>query len=424
MRKDFLIFLLLIPVIFYPLSTVVHNITYGPIGFVLFSVLAMFAIYSTIRLKKYEFRNEWFLWLYIVFLIFHTVLGYIALTDLRLIVACILSIFIVRLPSHNIRNIVWYLALFLAVICIVGTIIQLLIYSGTFSLEEWRVAKLNFISETNPALTRDSNPIGGGMKFYLPLYLSNIVEYVGGRVSFLGMDFYRFPFIFAEPVFLSLFNIPVIYAVMLLKEKNKYIRIGIIITLIFMALWNHSYTGLLVLFAVIPFFLISNKLLIFLFSKGKKLSNFALILIALILMLSVYLAVLYAKQWIGGISISKLAEYKATLDKIQGVSGITYFGVSTEDAEFNYGAGGILMGWGIVGVVCTFFIWGTNLMRLFYIYRNVLIISPFIAVTILLLKLPSIYYIYYTLIYAFVISKDHLEREKSLPLSCLNIKKE
>jgi len=90
MRKDFLIFLSLLPIIFYPMSPVFQNIVTGAEVFVLLTIVSLAIILSTISLEKSKLEDEWFIWITIVFLLVHFLVAYRNLTDLRLIVAYVI----------------------------------------------------------------------------------------------------------------------------------------------------------------------------------------------------------------------------------------------------------------------------------------------------------------------------------------------
>ncbi|NOY72916.1 MAG: hypothetical protein GXP14_11165 [Gammaproteobacteria bacterium] len=401
-KKDFILFLVLVPILLYPVSPVFHIITINAYGFGLYCMIFIFISLQIRKTRKINKHDFFFVWVLVFFLMIHIVLGYTHKTDFRLLLICFMGYILLRLNYNAIRNIVWYFSILMVVVFVISIITKLIVEVGWVNLLSWRVDKLNFISSANPSLTRYDGG-RGDFTYYMPFYLTNWQIWHEEIVTLFGsIKFYRFPFIFSEPFYFSMYAVPLVFCQLLLSERSKQLRVFIALVIIIMIVWSFSYSGLILLFIVIPTLMLFQYYLAMFFFGGKNNKSMISVFIACGIIF-IFILVINWELLFPLLGESKLAQLEFFTSKFDVQSISSLFGVPTNGDIRVYGSTDILVSNGILGMLVFIWFLTFNMFRLLIISRSFLVITPLVALSLLLFKAPLIIYLYYFLIYAFVL---------------------
>ena len=326
--------------------------------------------------------------------------------DLRMLATGTACVILTLFHHEDIRLFIWWLIKFFVAIFFIGAFVKIMTVVGTIDLNEWNVTSLSYLSESNPAMTRQNDFFGDAL-YYMPLYVTSlqIPPYVNQELFGFGpFVWYRFSFIFAEPTQLMMFITPLIVALFSLHEKPVILRGAFFIIFSMMMLWSFSIIALIVVFIVIMPAVLLNYYII-----SRNIKNFRPIYYAYIILFAFSSVLILFNIGIIDIvfNVNKASQLSYFITRSILPTSVTLFGLNTGGELYSgalYGWSNVIYKFGLIGAFISIYYYA-------YCFRSSIrdmksIIEPALILSLLMImiKYPEFINIYFTLIASFSVS--------------------
>jgi hypothetical protein len=405
--SKFFAFCALLPLMFYPTSPVFYlsGISTYLLSWVLF--VATSFLFIPLRIKFNPINKV--LMLLVLYIIFHMWKVGPFNYDARMLASASICIILTLFHHEDIRLFMWWLIKFFVAIFFIGAFVKFIMFVGIIDINNWNVASLSYLSEMNPGLKRQNFFFGDAI-YSMPFYVTSMqTPFYGGQELFGFGPFvwHRFSFIYAEPMQLVMFIIPLIPSLFLFSDKSPDLRVAFFIVFSVMLFWSFSVAGLLVYcFILIPALMWRHKIKVFNAGIISK-ANFVFGIFYLALLFTVIFTNLDMLDNLLNINKSSQIQYYLSRSILQ--NEVSYFGAFLEgvhEAGAIYGWTNVVFKYGLVGASLSIYYYAMCLRTSILSMNDIM--GPILILSILpiMVKYPEIISIYFTLIVLFSTSRS------------------